>query len=265
MALVRDRADARRSIERSKHRSCTAETILDTFFLLPLLLVLFFEQLGVSGAVGALWGASIALVFMTAEAGIWEDYFKRVPQVQGGAPTDPLLGNPEHCLLDELASYERVVFTGHSLGGAVATIAFMVYSCRCRSQGAKENAVLVTFGAPRIGDMDFVNEFSSRFKGRFVHVQHPGDPVPDLPPNGMRELIARRFWMRGPLGCLVILLYFGWTIVARLYRAPRAARWGDGTTHEVAPGTRWLSFKSHSMADVYYRWAQSYAAKNRPE
>lgn len=232
-------------------------------WILPLLLILFFEAAGISGWVGALWGFLFAFIFVTAEAGIWEDYFKRVPHAQGGIPTSALPHDPERSLLDEIASYDRVVFTGHSLGGAIATIAFMVYNCWCRSQGVPENAVLVTFGAPRVGDKDFMDDFCDRFRGRFAHVQDPGDPVPDLPPNGMRELVARRTWMRGPLGFLVIFLYFGWTIVARMYRAPRAARWGEDTTHEIAPGTRRLSFKRHNMAAVYYPWAQSYAATKR--
>lgn len=61
--------------------------------------------------------------------------------------------------------------TGHSLGGALATL------CYARMP---EAAGLYIYGAPRVGDGDFV----SLFEGRpFWRLEHGGDPVPQLPPD----------------------------------------------------------------------------------
>jgi predicted lipase len=73
----------------------------------------------------------------------------------------------------------RVVFTGHSLGGALATIA-----ATCMSVQFMEHTNLIvechTFGSPRVGNQSFVNIFN-----KFVHVSHRYvndlDPVPMIP------------------------------------------------------------------------------------
>ena len=73
----------------------------------------------------------------------------------------------------------RVIFTGHSLGGALATIA-----ATCMSVQFMEHTNLViechTFGSPRVGNQSFVNIFN-----RFVHVSNRYvndlDPVPMIP------------------------------------------------------------------------------------
>jgi hypothetical protein len=71
--------------------------------------------------------------------------------------------------LDEVAG-RPVWFTGHSLGGALATIA----AARAGSfQG------LYTFGSPRVGDETFANWFAGRPCYRVVHHD---DVVPRLPP-----------------------------------------------------------------------------------
>ena len=73
----------------------------------------------------------------------------------------------------------RVIFTGHSLGGALATIA-----ATCMSVQFMEHTNLViechTFGSPRVGNKSFVDIFN-----RFVHVSNRYvndlDPVPMIP------------------------------------------------------------------------------------
>ncbi|MFW5694712.1 MAG: lipase family protein [Alkalispirochaeta sp.] len=65
---------------------------------------------------------------------------------------------------------QRVVFCGHSLGGALASLAAVYYGNPCH---------LYTFGAPRVGDERFVRLLPSTSL-RFVNA---GDPVPSLPPN----------------------------------------------------------------------------------
>jgi len=68
-----------------------------------------------------------------------------------------------------------VVATGHSLGGAVATLA----AAYLRAAG---NAVdLYTYGSPRVGNDAFAN-FVSAQAGLEIRVTHLDDPVPRLPP-----------------------------------------------------------------------------------
>jgi predicted lipase len=86
-------------------------------------------------------------------------------------------GNKERKLNNKITP--RVVFTGHSLGGALATIA-----ATCMSVQFMEYTNLIvechTFGSPRVGNQSFINIFN-----RFVHVSNRYvndlDPVPMIP------------------------------------------------------------------------------------
>ncbi|KJZ75490.1 hypothetical protein HIM_05186 [Hirsutella minnesotensis 3608] len=69
----------------------------------------------------------------------------------------------------------RIIATGHSLGGAVATVA----AAYLRRDGMAVDAF--TFGAPRVGNVDFANFVMSQ-PGSIHRVTHGGDPVPRLPP-----------------------------------------------------------------------------------
>lgn len=213
------------------------------FFAIPVLVWLVAE----SNIVSAFFALAIAFVFVTFEAGIWEDIFKDTPRVEGTEPYKSL-GILNRC--------DRVIFTGHSLGGAVATIAFGVYRIWCQSDESRsDNAVLVTFGAPRVGDVPFVEAFEALNKNRFCHVVHRGDPVPELPPNGLNELWCRRIWTRGPIGWIVILLFPFWAALGKLYRANRAARWIGDSLCMIESASRQLKFSNHSMEKVYRPWA----------
>lgn len=74
---------------------------------------------------------------------------------------------------DLLAQKERPMwFTGHSLGGALATLAAKRYN---RVRG------LYTFGSPRVGDLEFRNHYSATHF-RFVN---DDDIVPRVPPQAL--------------------------------------------------------------------------------
>ncbi|KAF2036442.1 alpha/beta-hydrolase [Setomelanomma holmii] len=70
----------------------------------------------------------------------------------------------------------RIVATGHSLGGALASIAAGVL----RSQGTSVD--LYTYGAPKIGLQGISEYISATNKGANYRVTHKADPVPKLPP-----------------------------------------------------------------------------------
>lgn len=69
----------------------------------------------------------------------------------------------------------RVVFVGHSLGGALATLAALDVS----SSSSSIDASVVTFGGPQVGDSNFVKLFDKRV-AQCTRVVNPFDPVPKL-------------------------------------------------------------------------------------
>ncbi|KAF7552581.1 hypothetical protein G7Z17_g4223 [Cylindrodendrum hubeiense] len=84
-----------------------------------------------------------------------------------------------------------VVSTGHSLGGAVATLA----AAYLRKGGIALD--LYTFGSPRVGDGDFA-DFVTNQAGAEYRVTHGDDPVPRLPPIifGYRHT-SPEYWLDG--------------------------------------------------------------------
>lgn len=82
--------------------------------------------------------------------------------------------------VDDLAtpgSNPRIIFCGHSLGGALATMAAMFVACK--RPHLRPNIVMVTFGAPQVGDGNFVAGFNEIIPSA-VRVVNPMDPVPRL-------------------------------------------------------------------------------------
>ncbi|HBO40897.1 MAG: hypothetical protein A2087_05165 [Spirochaetes bacterium GWD1_61_31] len=82
------------------------------------------------------------------------------------------LGLPGY--LDEIlesGQADKIFFTGHSLGGALATLASAYYR--------RQVASLYSFGTPKVGNEEFCANFPVQ-AWRFVTA---GDPVPYLPPN----------------------------------------------------------------------------------
>lgn len=83
----------------------------------------------------------------------------------------------------------RVVATGHSLGGAVATIAAAALARR----GFRVDCY--TYGSPRVGNEQFVASMH-RHRGRHWRVTHLDDPVPRLPPMSMGyRHVSPEYWL----------------------------------------------------------------------
>jgi hypothetical protein len=81
----------------------------------------------------------------------------------------------------------RVIFTGHSLGGALATLAMVDFV----QQGIlPANFVqLVTFGSPRVGNPEWSQYFQSTFEQwQTIRVVNQRDIVPHLPPMNIPDL-----------------------------------------------------------------------------
>jgi len=71
---------------------------------------------------------------------------------------------------------KNIVYTGHSLGGGLASIALINYSHKY----TQLKHMCVTFGAPRVGNKSFKKKFQEKcnFSKRYVNYY---DPVPSLP------------------------------------------------------------------------------------
>ncbi|RMZ74436.1 lipase class 3 [Pyrenophora seminiperda CCB06] len=87
----------------------------------------------------------------------------------------------------------KVVATGHSLGGALATLGAGVM----RSQNITVD--LYTYGAPRVGLEGISNFITATGKGDTFRVTHKGDPVPKLPPSllGYRHSSPEQYVLSG--------------------------------------------------------------------
>lgn len=77
-----------------------------------------------------------------------------------------------------------IYFTGHSLGGGLATIASLYFSF-----SVSNPIICITFGSPRVGDNLFAKLFDLRIKHsiRFVNQE---DPVPFMPPDLFYEHVG---------------------------------------------------------------------------
>ena len=81
----------------------------------------------------------------------------------------------------------EVLFAGHSLGGALATLAAADVPGQTRA--------VVTFGSPRVGDAEFVDEYAKTLAGVTRRYHYRFDPVPMVPAYmmGFRHVVNPRW------------------------------------------------------------------------
>lgn len=77
--------------------------------------------------------------------------------------------------IDNMCNKE-IYFTGHSLGGALATIASLYYSVKYK----KLNISCITFGSPRVGNERFTYLFDVYVKKSYRYINRY-DPIPCIP------------------------------------------------------------------------------------
>lgn len=101
----------------------------------------------------------------------------------GGLPVHAGFNETFRSFAAELATFfrqhnpTRVHCVGHSLGGALATLAADYVSAR-----RVASVELYTFGCPRVGDGFLARELTQRVGAASIHrVAHPADPVPMIP------------------------------------------------------------------------------------
>lgn len=85
-------------------------------------------------------------------------------------------------VLDELSGRSeptRVLCCGHSLGGALATLA----ATWAAMEYPKADIRCITLGSPRVGNKHFVR-ITKYLTGSMYRLIHAWDPVPTVPPAG---------------------------------------------------------------------------------
>ena len=85
-------------------------------------------------------------------------------------------------VLDDLSAHSgyQIISTGHSLGGAVATITLYNAVTKGYINPSKNDPVLITFGQPRTGNEGFVIDFNKKIK-TVMRVVRSGDIVTSIP------------------------------------------------------------------------------------
>lgn len=99
----------------------------------------------------------------------------------------------------------QVYLTGHSLGGAMATVMFAMLVIQRELDLKKQKAagstegqatlpspLLYTFGCPRVGDAEFARHLDRLYPGRIFRVENHVDVVPQLPPPAGYHHVGHR-------------------------------------------------------------------------
>ena len=79
-------------------------------------------------------------------------------------------------ILSKKYNSKKLLITGHSLGGAISTL----LNFDVLYNGLEYKTYLITFGSPRVGNQNFVNEFN-KHKSYSFRITHNYDIVPHLP------------------------------------------------------------------------------------
>ncbi|PRP79026.1 hypothetical protein PROFUN_13187 [Planoprotostelium fungivorum] len=87
------------------------------------------------------------------------------------------------------------IVTGHSLGGAIATLGAADLAI---SAQVKNPVQLWTFGSPRVGNAAFASYMNDKYLDESFRITHDLDPIPRLPPKlfGDVQHVDREFWFR---------------------------------------------------------------------
>ena len=89
--------------------------------------------------------------------------------------------------LQPLAGTHSIWFTGHSLGGALATAA------AARAHGTLGISGCYTFGQPLVGNDEFVARFNEVYGKNFYRLVNDRDIVTKIPPAPLYQHVDRRF------------------------------------------------------------------------
>lgn len=136
----------------------------------------------------------VIVAFRGTQAGDWSDFLSdtnfvlaswQTGRVHLGFRTAFEVIRPQlDPILQRLAAGRTVWFCGHSLGGALATLAADVYP---------NTAGVCTIGSPRVGDAAFARAFNARLSGKSLRYVNDHDVVTHVPPPiGYKHVAIRR-------------------------------------------------------------------------
>ena len=84
----------------------------------------------------------------------------------------------------------KIIFSGHSLGGALATIASLYFKLKYKEL----NICCITFGSPRVGCNDFVKVFNQEINSSYRFV-NDNDPIPCFPTAWRFKHVKGLHWL----------------------------------------------------------------------
>lgn len=94
--------------------------------------------------------------------------------------------------LSGLPADAGLVLTGHSLGGALAILAALDLAEQRRVRA------VVTFGAPRVGGVEFQQQYDARLRQVTWRVEYGRDPIARIPPPEFDyRHVGQRIWIDG--------------------------------------------------------------------
>ena len=77
----------------------------------------------------------------------------------------------------------KIIFCGHSLGGAIAQIAFYTTLLTTKVRAYNDNIFCITEGSPKVFTERYINERHDAFTSRAIRITSGDDIVPSLPPR----------------------------------------------------------------------------------
>ena len=175
---------------------------------------------------------ALAIFFVQLEVaeGRFEQFFVRKNKLVLG----PSLRRELEALLRANSKKTKVVFTGHSLGGALATLAFADF---CAADPRPYIDIeLVTFGSPQVGNESFSSWLTSQSQGKFSILANRGDPVVHLPPStGFLSRVLEKTTLLGVLLAAVYVIV--WRPYSFFYDINLGSEWAQIVTWR---GAGWL-------------------------
>lgn len=116
----------------------------------------------------------------TAHKGFWESWKQA---------REAVLDTIDFCLKEYPKN--RVVLTGHSAGGAIATLAAAEIKKRAHDRKKSIKCDLYTYGAPRVGGKKISDFITNQGMGDIYRVTHRNDMVPRLPPREFQYILYK--------------------------------------------------------------------------
>lgn len=133
---------------------------------------------------------------------------------------------------------QHLIITGHSLGGALATL--------CAHHFRPAVASVITFGSPRVGNWSFAGAYDTALHDQTFRVVNAGDPVPRVPfVFGTYKHVGTETYLRREGG--VTMEHPWWTSVVEAGQTLQAASQAGGKFPNLAAFS--LNFPHHSIRE----------------